>query len=669
MPDVKHNRLIHETSPYLLQHAHNPVDWYPYGEEALALAKTSNRPLLISIGYSACHWCHVMEHETFSRADIAERMNRDFVCIKVDREERPDVDQVFMAAVQLLHHSGGWPLNCFALPDGKPFWGGTYFRPDQWIELLDQISALFRRDLPELEKQAGRISDGIKGMSRIDVPVDKALPDMDFISETYNQLSLRFDTDYGGTIGAPKFPMPQVWEFVSVFHQMSGLNEPIGQFTLTLKKMAMGGIFDQLGGGFARYSTDIYWKVPHFEKMLYDNAQLASLYAHIFTLTGDLFFRDTLLKILSFIRMELTSEEGYFYSSLDADSEGEEGRFYLWTRAEIMELLPDYGELIADYFGLDKEGAWERGRNILLRPRTDAVFASQQHLSEEELVQLLKMVSVVLLEARNNRVRPALDHKLIVSWNALMIKALADTYLAVHHQESKDAAFKAAGYIVSEMMQSDGSLFRTKGKAGIPGFLDDYAFTIRAFISLYQLDFDEKWLYKARQLCIYVMDHFSDSDSPLFWFTPDSMESQSSLIRVKEVTDSVEPSGNAVMVEVLFQLGYYFDESNWIKHAESMLIAMKSRILAYPSAHACWAKVSAMFVNGITTIVLTGPQSKQYAEVLRRKAKAFTLFAAAESESDIPVFANRFKSGKNLIFICRGNVCDAPYDHPEDVIL
>lgn len=669
MPDQKPNRLIHESSPYLIQHAYNPVDWYPYGEEALELARTTNRPLLISIGYSACHWCHVMEHESFSNAEVAEIMNREFVCVKVDREERPDVDQVFMAAVQLLHNSGGWPLNCFALPDGRPFWGGTYFRPEQWIELLGQVSELFKRSFSEVEQQADRLAEGTSAMSIIEAPADASRPDMEFVNELYDQLSLRFDTETGGTVGAPKFPMPVVWEFVSAYYQVRKFPEAFQQLSLTLQKMAMGGIFDQIGGGFARYSTDTLWKVPHFEKMLYDNAQLVSLYAKTYALSGDVLLRETLDKTLAFIEKEFAAEEGYFYSALDADSEGEEGLFYLWTREEIKILLPEYGDLVSDYFGVDNQGLWEDGKSILVRPLTDDTFASRQHLSAEELRQLIKMSSAVMLKARDERIKPGLDNKMILSWNAMMVEGLIDSFHAIGNPWSKKAALKAGNYIASVMMEADGSLLRTlaKDKEGIPGFLDDYAFTIRAFIALYQLDFDEVWLQRARQLCNQVMGAFADEASPLFYYVPQNIALRSSQVRIKEVTDGVEPSANAVMAEVLTLLGHYFEEDNWLDYASRMLLAMKSRMLAYPSAHAHWAKVALMHVTGVTTIIITGPLAFNFAEALRPKAGPFTLMAATIKKESLPVFKKRIKPEETLIYVCEGNVCQTAVTSPEDV--
>jgi uncharacterized protein len=412
------NRLIHETSPYLLQHANNPVNWYPYGNEAIEEAKRRNCPMIISIGYSACHWCHVMEHESFSVPEVAEVMNSLFVCVKVDREERPDVDQIYLNAVQLLHGQGGWPLNCFALPDGRPFWGGTYFRPEQWIDILKQLSNMYQNNYDEILTQAERIHSGLKGMGTISAPDVYESKGIMTVEETYKQLALRFDKSLGGTIGAPKFPMPSLWQFVLNYHIISQSPKALAQLRLTLNKMAMGGIYDQIAGGFARYSTDTEWKVPHFEKMLYDNAQLAVLYANAFRATGNIFYLEILTGILQFINTELTSPEGAFYAALDADSEGVEGKFYVWKKQEIDELLPEYADLLSRYWGVGKEGHWEADTNILLRPNTDEQFALIEHLSTEELRQLVKMSKKVLLNYRNQRVRPNLDDKIIVSWNA-----------------------------------------------------------------------------------------------------------------------------------------------------------------------------------------------------------------------------------------------------------
>ncbi len=664
------NRLIHETSPYLLQHAHNPVDWYPYGEEAFAAARESNRPLLISIGYSACHWCHVMEHESFSKPEIAEVMNRNFVCIKVDREERPDVDLIYMSAVQLLHNSGGWPLNCFALPDGSPFWGGTYFRPAQWTELLTHISELYHNSYRELESQALRLKEGIAGLSVIKTPENPSGIDSEFIDEVWDQLSQRFDSHHGGTIGAPKFPMPVVWQFGIEYYNNTGNQEALNHILMTLDAMARGGIYDQIGGGFARYSTDAKWKVPHFEKMLYDNAQLVSLYAEAYRISGNEALADTIRQTLAFIENELRSPEGAFYSALDADSEGVEGKFYVWTRDEIMGILPEYGELLSSYWGIGQEGKWENGNNILLRPFPDSVFASRNHLSEEELKQLVRMAASRLLKERNKRIRPGLDDKILASWNGMTIKAYADAYRVTMYHPWLDAAVKAARFVKTGMIQEDYSILRTwkNGSARIPGVLNDYAYLAEAFITLYQVSFDEEWLYTASRLTRYVLDNFTDPDSPLFWFTP-TPAGNGNAIRIRETTDGVEPSGNAVMAKVLLYLENFCNNNDYGIRAREMVNTMLNRIEAYPSAYSCWASAAQMMAQGIRTLVITGPRANDYALQLLPKLNSSVTMAVSKQSSSVPVFLNRFRNGDTVIYDCIGNVCHAPVSKPEELEL
>ncbi|MFH1119999.1 MAG: thioredoxin domain-containing protein [Bacteroidota bacterium] len=668
------NRLISESSPYLLQHANNPVNWYPYGEEALAEASASNRPLLISIGYSACHWCHVMEHESFSQPEIAEVMNRNFVCIKVDREERPDVDHVYMGAVQMLHGNGGWPLNCFALPDGRPFWGGTYFRPDHWLDLLNQISNLYRKSKTDLEAQADRILLGINDMNIIRLPGNPHENSMDLVNEAYNQLSLSFDTESGGLKGAPKFPMPVVWQFVLAYHRMSGNQEAIIQVETTLYKMACGGIFDQIGGGFSRYSADTSWKVPHFEKMLYDNAQLISLYTNIYRLTKEKFYAEIFELSIDFVFRELTSSEGLFYSALDADSDGKEGLFYLWTRGQIKELLPEYADLLADYWGIDAAGLWEQGKSILLRPGNDALFASQQHLSEEELKQLLRMAGNVLYAERNKRIHPSLDDKVILSWNALMIKALADAFKARGSQRWLDAALNAGQFINERFYGDHGGLKRVwkNGKCRINAFLDDYVYLADAYIALYQITFDEVWLQRSESLVEYVFSHFSDTSGPLFWYSPDTgslQETTPVVARIIGTTDGVEPSGNAVFAGVLLALGHYLGKQQYLSRAMTMTGNLQQRFLAYPAAYAAWARQALEIAYDTSVLVITGPDALKNAAILNRKYLPGTLIAASCEKSGLELFRNRFATGKNLIYRCQGNTCEAPVGSVVDLLL
>ncbi len=669
------NRLIHESSPYLLQHAQNPVDWYPYGEEALREAETSRRPLLISIGYSACHWCHVMEHESFSKPEIAEIMNRSFVCVKVDREERPDLDHLYMGAVQLLHNSGGWPLNCFALPDGRPFWGGTYFRPDQWVSLLDQISDLFRNSRHELEEQAERLNRGVGEMSLIEVPADRQTISAAMVDESYAKLSWSFDAELGGLLGSPKFPMPVVWQFVMQYHKMTGNPESLTQLKTTLLRMVCGGLFDRIGGGFARYSTDAEWKVPHFEKMLYDNAQLTGLYANMFRHTGERFYIDVAEQTIEFVLQGLTSPEGLFFSAYDADSEGEEGSFYLWTRDQVSEILPEYGDLLSDYWGIGGSGLWEKGKSILMRPADEAYFASQQHLSEEELKQLLRMAGKLMLAARNKRIPPSLDDKAVLSWNALMIKALAEAFKASGNQSWLDAALKAAGFILKEFSNGLGGAYKRvwkNGKARIPAMLDDYAYLADAWISLYQVTFDENWLFRAKEIAVFVVENFSDQTGNFFWYSPlpgQSGETSPAVARIIGTTDGVEPSGNAVMARILLTLGHYFENAQYIDRAVNMVSNLRDRIVSYPAAYAGWAGVALEVAYGKTTLVITGPDAFRNAAMLNRKFLPGVLVAAATMESRLPVFSEKFVPGKNLIYRCKGNTCSSPVGSVVDLIL
>lgn len=662
------NSLIRETSPYLLQHAYNPVDWHAYNAEAFAKAETENKPLLISIGYSACHWCHVMENESFSNPEIARVMNDHFVCIKVDREERPDVDQLYMGAVQLLQGNGGWPLNCFALPNGDPFWGGTYFRPEQWIDLLKQISTLFHKSMIDIQQQADRLKAGIESNNIIEARFGEERIGKEAVHEAYDQLGLRFDSEKGGMLGAPKFPMPTIWSFVLDYHAVTGNKEALRQLLTTLDQMARGGINDQIGGGFARYSVDSEWKVPHFEKMLYDNAQLASLYARAYQATNNPSLLDTLTSILEFIKRDLTSPENTFYASLDADSEGEEGLYYLWNKEEIMKLLPDYGELLTEYWGVGGAGQWEHNKSILLRPMSNSDFATRQHLSEKELIELVKMSSKVLLKHRQKRIPPALDDKIIASWNALMIKAYAKAALATDNQTWKQAALDAANAVNHQMIDPNGLIKRSykDGEAKIDGLLNDYAYMADAFFTLYQLTFDQSWLSRGKQLVDKTIELFNDEASPLFWLSSNQGADLKPL-RLKETTDNVEPCGNAVMAKLLWTFGHLYDDTVWIQRSEAMVNTMKERLIAYPSAHAQWASVASAMAFETNMVVITGPGAIEFAQELQQPFRPAVFFAVAEQRSSLPAFEHRFKQGETLIYVCKGNICKAAVDHPDKV--
>lgn len=443
------NELIHESSPYLLQHAHNPVNWYPWGDKALKKAKDENKLLIISIGYSACHWCHVMEHESFEDTAVARLMNENFVCIKVDREERPDVDQVYMNAAQLMTGSGGWPLNALALSDGKPFFAGTYYTKEQWTKLLHYFIDIQKTNNALLVEQSEKITAGIEASGAITFNNDDPNFSKVQIDQSFDKLKEEIDFTKGGRVGSPKFPMPSIWEYCLLYNKLSSNHEALNGAKITLNKMAYGGIYDHVGGGFSRYSTDENWHVPHFEKMLYDNAQLVSLYTHAWQVTKNPHYKKVVFETLDFIERELTSPKGGFYSSLDADSDGEEGKFYVWTHKEIEAELGVNTKIYCDYYNIEKNGNWENNKNILYRNETDEVFAKKNKLTIEELNRIIEASNQILLKKRNNRIHPGLDDKQLTAWNALMLKGYAQAYRVFGEKKHLDAALKNANFLLS----------------------------------------------------------------------------------------------------------------------------------------------------------------------------------------------------------------------------
>jgi uncharacterized protein YyaL (SSP411 family) len=480
------NKLIYESSPYLLQHSYNPVQWYPWGEEAFEKARNENKLLLISIGYAACHWCHVMAHESFEDPDVAEVMNERYVPVKVDREERPDVDQVYMNAVQLLTGSGGWPLNIIALPDGRPIYGGTYFPKERWIEVLKLVSDFVRNNPLKAEEQAENLTAGVRSDNLIPiVEYRKGFSELD-LKTIINNWKQSLDPVNGGYKGAPKFPLPAGFQFLLQFHYMTSDGDALKAVKNTLEKMAYGGIYDQLGGGFSRYSTDAFWRVPHFEKMLYDNSQLISLYSAAFQATGIPLYKTVVFETIAFIERELTSAEGGFYSSIDADSEGEEGSYYIWTREEVGKIIGNDTPIVLDYFNITSDGNFEEGKNVLFRTSSDQDFALKHKITEEVLSGILASAKTNLFEARTRRERPATDDKIITGWNSLMMKAYSDAYRVFGENTFLERAIKNSGFILEKMKQPDGRLFRSyrKKKTTVNGLIDDYAFKNEEFISM-----------------------------------------------------------------------------------------------------------------------------------------------------------------------------------------
>jgi len=665
---LRSNQLIHESSPYLLQHAHNPVNWLPFGAEAFSIAQRENKPLLISIGYSSCHWCHVMEHESFENEEIAAFMNAHFVCVKVDREERPDVDHVFMDAVQQIHGNGGWPLNCFALPDGRPFWGGTYFRPDQWEQLLINVSELFTNRYADIENQAAEIAGGVARQNFL-LNEDAGIVDTEYnFSDVYSVLHNAFDHEKGGMRGAPKFPMPAVLQFILQYALNRNDEAALKIVEISLTNMARGGIYDQAGGGFARYSTDSDWKVPHFEKMLYDNAQLISLYSAAFVAKGNRLYKDVIEQTIGFVKRDLTAPEGVFYSALDADSEGEEGLFYTWTSAEFNDALGHYAPLAAQYFGIDGQGLWEHGRNILLRPESDELFAQRHFLSTDELVSLTAFCRNELLKVRSLRPAPGLDDKMLVAWNSQMISALIDASVALGNDEYLHNAVKAADFILQNVKRKDAGLYHTwkAGKSTIHAFLDDYAFTIEAFLKLYTITAEALWLKEAYSLTQYVNVHFYDSHSGFFWYSEN--EDKHVFARKIEIYDGVIPSGNSVMATVLNSLGTFLHNPDYVEKSRQMLLAMETRFTRFPAAYSKWAQLALSKPKNQNIIAVVGANAVSLIKDLLSGNLQGALVFGSKTESSLPYFENRYVIGKTLIYICSGTQCLAPVETVEEAI-
>lgn len=659
------NDLIHETSPYLLQHAHNPVDWKPWNKETLELAKKENKLIIISVGYAACHWCHVMEEESFENDSVAKIMNENFISIKVDREERPDVDQVYMNAVQLMTGQGGWPLNCITLPDGRPIFGGTYFQKDQWINALHQLSELYKNDPDRAVEYAEKLTQGVQNSELITINSDAPVFELDSIHQTIQNWSKYMDLDMGGSTGAPKFPMPTNAHYL-LRYAYQAKNEEVLAYTNTyLTKMAYGGLYDQVGGGFARYSVDAKWHVPHFEKMLYDNGQLVSLYADAYLATKNELYKEIVLETLSFIERELTNEEGGFYSSLDADSttaegELEEGAFYIWTAQELQSLFPNDYELLADYYNINAYGHWEHNTYVLIRSKSDDDFAQEHNLSVAEVKEKVIAWNAVLRDERAKRDRPRLDDKTLTSWNGLMLKGYVDAYRVFDDKAYLDTALKNAQFLITQQLRADGGLNHSykNGRSTINGYLEDYAAVIDAFIALYEVSLDEQWLQTAKQLTDYTFDHFFDETSGMFFFTSD--EDESLIARKMEVTDNVIPASNSIMARNLAKLSHYYSNKHYLKTSTQMLNNIMPNISQYPGGYSNWLQLMSDFASHYYEIAVSGTDAVQKIKEINQVYIPNKLIAAATQISDIPLMEDRFNEDATYIYICVDGTCKLP---------
>ncbi|MDP4148515.1 MAG: thioredoxin domain-containing protein [Bacteroidota bacterium] len=686
MPNT--NRLAKETSPYLLQHAHNPVDWYPWGEEALDKARAEDKPILVSIGYSACHWCHVMERESFENEETARFMNEHFVNIKIDREERPDLDHIYMEAVQAISGSGGWPLNVFLTPQGKPFYGGTYFPPrpvhnrSSWIEVLSALSRAYREKREEIEGQAESLTRHIAASnafgSRKPGEPDPAngkgrAADGPFLPDTlrciFENLMKTADKRLGGFGHAPKFPQTFSIRWLLHHYYFTGDEAALQQACLSLDKMILGGIYDQLGGGFARYSTDEEWLVPHFEKMLYDNALLLAVLADAYQLTGKELYKETIGHSMAFIRRELSSqttgEEGAFYAALDADSEGREGKYYVWEKGEIDAILGEDSDLFCSFYGVSPGGNWE-GLNILTRP---GGATGLNALSDRDRHRL-ELARDRLLEHRSRRVRPALDDKILLGWNALMNIACSKAYAALGNEEYRELAILNMDFCWRRLKGKGLNYFCHGYKAGqgkYPAFLDDYAYLISALLHLQEITGDPGYLIKANEIMMYVLDHFSEASTGFFYFTH---EAQNDLIlRKVEVYDGAIPSGNATMAFNLAYMAVLFDKPEWGDRCKRMATALERMVTEYPGSFGVWATLYQALTYLIPEVVITGRTLEDIRKEFLRQMIPYRVFqSATQKNTQFPLLLDKPSGDTPLIFLCKNYSCQPPVNEVDKLV-
>jgi len=664
------NALINESSPYLLQHAHNPVNWYAWNDESLELAKKENKLILISVGYAACHWCHVMEHESFEDTTVANIMNQHFINIKVDREERPDVDQIYMNAVQLMTGRGGWPLNCIALPDGRPLWGGTYFPKDNWINTLEQIATLYREDPAKAEEYASNLTEGIKQSDLIAMNNAESSFTIDELDQIVSNWVKQIDTEMGGRKGAPKFPIPNNFQFLLRYAKQTNNSNILDYVNTSLTKMAYGGIFDQVGGGFARYSVDAKWHIPHFEKMLYDNGQLVSLYANAYLATKNPLYKDIVYRTTTFIERELMNDNGAFYSSLDADSDNEkgeleEGAFYVWKKEELQLLIKDDFNLFSDYYNISDNWKWEHETYNLHRTKSDKEISKQHGLTEEALAEKVDNWQDLLLKTRENKSRPRLDDKTLTSWNALMLKGYIDAYRVFDDEHFLERALKNASFLLYIQSKENGGLYRNykNKKSTINAYLEDYATVVDAFINLYEVTLDEKWLQSAKQLTNYCFDHFFDDKSNMFFFTSD--EDKGLIARKIDIDDNVIPSSNSIMANNLFKLGHYFANKQYSATAKQMLHNVKDRAIKYGAGASNWSLLYTNLLGNFYEIAIVGKDANQKLKEVNKKYIPNKLIVGSIKESNLPLLKYKYNEDQTTIYVCIDGACQLPVNETE----
>lgn len=659
------NKLEREASPYLQQHKNNPVHWYPWGKEALDKALESNKLLIVSIGYSACHWCHVMERESFEDQEVADVMNRDFISIKVDREERPDIDQVYMTAVQLMTEQGGWPLNCICLPDGRPLYGGTYFRKSDWVNILEQLVTLWNEQPETAYNYAGRLTEGIIKSDELPinpVPTGYEKHQLDAIVVPWIK---QFDKKHGGYARAPKFPLPNNWQFFLRYGALFDDQEVSSHTHFTLRKMALGGIYDQIGGGFARYAVDKRWHVPHFEKMLYDNGQLVSLYTEAYQQRPDPLYKRVVFETLDWVKREMQDPNGGFYCALDADSEGVEGKYYTFTEQEFNTVLGSDAELFKAYYNVLPQGNWE-GTNILEVSDDADRLAAESGFEAQEWEDYLNECKKKLLYYRYQRVRPGLDNKMLASWNAMMLKGYLDAYRVFGEEEHLAMALHNARFILVHLVHNKGYLLHqpASGDSFILGFLDDYAFVIEAFISLYEATFDLEWLYRARDWANEAINDFYHAEQGLFYYT--SVHAERLIARKMEVLDNVIPSSNSVMARQLHKLGLLFDKNDYSELSGQLLANMLPQMKSYGSSYSNWGIRLMEEIVGFSEIAITGPEIGRMRRELDAHFVPNKVLLGGQQEN-LPLLVGKIGEGNN-IYVCRNKSCSLPVKNVNEAL-
>jgi uncharacterized protein YyaL (SSP411 family) len=667
------NNLINETSPYLLQHAYNPVHWNPWNKKYIDQAKSENKLIVISVGYSSCHWCHVMERESFEDTLVAKIMNEKYISIKVDREERPDVDNVYMSAVQLMTGSGGWPLNVVTLPDGRPIWGGTYFTKDQWIAALNQISELYNKDPDRLITYADQLEEGIKSLDLIELNNSTAKFSMQDLENLVNIWSEKFDKDFGGNIGAPKFMMPSNLHFLLKYAHQTKNRKILNHVNNSLIKMAYGGIYDHIGGGFSRYSIDEKWHIPHFEKMLYDNAQLISLYSDAYKLTKNNLFKNVVYQTIDFINNNFKDSKGGYFSSLDADSENdnkqlEEGVFYTWNKDDLMKLLKNNFPLFSDYYNINEYGLWENGNYVLIRKMNDIEVSKKYNITTEKVSEIIANCNVILFDEREKRSKPRLDDKVLASWNGLMIKGLADSYKAFNDKMFLQNAVDNGNFIIDNLLNKSGQLLHSykAGESKINAYLEDYAAVISGFISLHEITLDKKWLDYSKKMTEYVYDNFQNNSNQMFYFT--SIKDDKLINRTVDFRDNVIPSSNSIMANNLFLLSHYYDNENYFNTASTMLNNVVTEIGSYPSSFSNWLDLMLKMSDSFYEVAITGEKAISLANEINNVFQPNKLIIGSKKESNLPLLKNRFINGESYIYVCVKKACKLPVKNSDKAI-